>query len=64
MIVALAVSGITFTAGLPMSKVGIWIELGIRNQTLHQVDEFVYLSEIKELTKIYFRIIENYFKKN
>ena len=39
-------------------------ELGIRNQTLHQVDEFVYLSDIKELTKIYFRIIENYFKKN
>ena len=39
-------------------------ELGIRNQTLHQVDEFVYLSDIKELTKIYFRIIENYFKKD
>ena len=39
-------------------------ELGIRNQTLHQVDEFVYLSDIKELTKIYFRISENYFKKN
>ena len=39
-------------------------ELGIKNQTLHQVDEFVYLSDIKELTKIYFRIIENYFKKD
>ena len=39
-------------------------ELGIINQTLHQVDEFVYLSDIKELTKIYFRIIENYFKKD
>ena len=39
-------------------------ELGIRNQTLHQVDEFVYLHDIKELTKIYFRIIENYFKKD
>jgi succinyl-diaminopimelate desuccinylase len=39
-------------------------ELGIRNQTLHQVNEFVYLSDIKELHKIYFRIIENYFVKN
>ena len=39
-------------------------ELGIRNQTLHQVDEFVYLSDIKDLDKIYFRIIENFFNKN
>ena len=39
-------------------------ELGIRNQTLHKVDEFVYLSDIKELHKIYYRIIENYFVKN
>jgi len=36
-------------------------ELGIRNQTLHKVDEFVYLSDIKELHKIYLSIIENYF---
>ena len=40
------------------------LNLGIRNQTLHKVDEFVYLSDIKELHKIYFRIIENYFIKN
>ena len=39
-------------------------ELGIRNQTLHQVDEFVYLADIKQLHKIYLRIIENYFNKN
>jgi len=39
-------------------------ELGIRNQTLHQIDEFVYLSDIKELHKIYLRIIENFFDKN
>ena len=32
------------------------------NKTLHQVNEFVYLADIKELTKIYLRIIENYFK--
>ena len=39
-------------------------ELGIRNQTLHKVNEFVYLSDIKDLHKIYLRIIENYFQKN
>ena len=39
-------------------------ELGIRNQTLHKVDEFVFLSDIKQLHKIYLRIIENYFNKN
>ena len=40
------------------------IELGIRNQTLHQVDEFVYLDDLNELTKIYYKILENYFSKN
>ena len=39
-------------------------ELGIRNQTLHKVDEFVYLSDIKDLSTIYFRILENYFITN
>ncbi len=40
------------------------IELGIRNQTLHQIDEFVYLNDLDELTKIYYQILENYFSKN
>jgi len=31
---------------------------------LHQVDEFVYLSDIEDLQKIYLRIIENFFNKN
>ena len=39
-------------------------ELGIRNQTLHKTDEFVYLSDIEELKNIYLRIIENYFEKH
>jgi len=39
-------------------------ELGIRNQTLHQIDEFVYLKDLEDLEKIYFKIIENYFFKN
>ena len=33
-------------------------ELGIRNQTLHKVNEFVYLSDILELHKIYLRILK------
>jgi len=40
------------------------IELGIRNQTLHQVDEFVFLDDLNELTKIYYIILENYFSKS
>ena len=39
-------------------------ELGIRNQTLHQIDEFVYLKDLEDLEKIYLQIIENYFRKN
>ena len=39
-------------------------ELGIRNQTLHQVNEFVYLNDLKDLQKIYLKILENYFRKN
>ncbi len=39
-------------------------ELGIRNHSLHKVNEFVYLSDIENLKKIYLRIIENYFNKN
>ena len=40
------------------------IELGIRNQTLHQIDEFIFLDDLNELKKIYFKILENYFTKN
>ena len=40
------------------------VELGIRNQTLHKVDEYVYLSDIKDLHSIYLRVLENYFHKD
>jgi len=39
-------------------------ELGIRNHTLHKVDEYVFLDDIEELHKIYFHILENYFIKS
>ena len=37
------------------------IELGIKNRSLHKVDEFVDLNDIAKLEKIYFKILENYF---
>ena len=40
------------------------VELGLRNQTLHKVDEFVFLEDIVKLESIYFRILENYFEVN
>ena len=39
-------------------------ELGIRNHTLHQIDEYVYLKDLEDLEKIYLQFIENYFLKN
>ncbi len=38
------------------------IELGLRNHTLHKVDEFAYTEDIIKLEKIYFQILQNYFK--
>tara|TARA_B100000029_G_scaffold110214_5_gene102004 strand:+ start:6970 stop:8151 length:1182 start_codon:yes stop_codon:yes gene_type:complete len=40
------------------------IELGIINNTLHQVDEYVNVSDINDLHNIYFCILEKYFNKN
>ena len=40
------------------------LELGLVNRTLHQVNEYVDLSDLKELHDIYLRILENYFEKN
>ena len=40
------------------------VELGLRNQTLHKVDEFVFVEDIIKLESIYFRVLENYFDVN
>ena len=37
------------------------LELGLRNTTIHMVDERTSLSDLKKLTKIYYNILENYF---
>ncbi len=37
------------------------LELGLRNNTIHMVDERSPISDLKKLTKIYYNILENYF---
>jgi len=38
------------------------LELGLRNTTIHMVNERTSISDLKKLTKIYYNILENYFK--
>ena len=38
------------------------LELGLRNTYIHMVDERSPISDLKKLTKIYYNILENYFK--
>ena len=37
------------------------LELGLRNNTIHMVNERTSISDLKKLTKIYYNILENYF---
>ena len=37
------------------------LELGLRNTTIHMIDERSPISDLKKLTKIYYKILENYF---
>jgi len=37
------------------------LELGLRNNSIHMVDERTSISDLKKLTKIYYNILENYF---
>ena len=37
------------------------LELGLKNTTIHMVDERSPISDLKKLTKIYYKILENYF---
>ncbi len=38
------------------------LELGLRNNTIHMVDERTSVPDMKKLSKIYYKILENYFK--
>ncbi len=37
------------------------LELGLRNNTIHMIDERTSISDLNKLTKIYYNILENYF---
>ena len=38
------------------------LELGLRNNSIHQINERTSISDLKRLTLIYSNILENYFK--
>ena len=43
-------------------KISPCLEFGLVNKTMHKIDECVSLKDLKNLTKIYQTIIEDYFK--
>ena len=45
-----------------IKKIAPCLEFGLVNKTMHKVDECVSLSDLKKLTKIYNRILVEYFK--
>ena len=47
-----------------IKKIAPCLEFGLVNKSMHKVDEFVLLPDLKKLTKIYLSILESYFKKN
>ena len=45
-----------------IKKISPCLEFGLVNKTMHKVDECVSLKDLKNLTKIYQGILEDYFK--
>ena len=43
-------------------KISPGLEFGLVGKTMHKVDEAVSLKDLKNLTKIYLNILQNYFK--
>ena len=43
-------------------KISPCLEFGLVNKTMHKIDECVSLKDLKNLTKIYQNILEDYFK--
>ena len=44
-------------------KIAPCLEFGLVGKTMHKIDEYVSISDLKKLTKIYINILENYFNK-
>ena len=45
-----------------IKKISPCLEFGLVGKTMHKVDESVSISDLKKLTNIYLKILENYFK--
>ena len=45
-----------------LEKFHLVLEFGLVNKTMHKIDECVSLKDLKNLTKIYQNILEDYFK--
>ncbi len=45
-----------------IKKISPGLEFGLVGKTMHKVDEAVSLKDLKNLTKIYFNILQNYFR--
>ena len=45
-----------------IKKIAPCLEFGLVNKTMHKVDECVSLSDLRKLTKIYYNILNEYFK--
>ena len=45
-----------------IKKISPCVEFGLVGKTMHKVDEAVSISDLKKLTIIYKKILENYFK--
>ena len=43
-------------------KISPGLEFGLVGKTMHKVDEAVSLKDLKDLTKIYENVLQNYFK--
>ena len=45
-----------------IKKIAPCLEFGLVNKTMHKVDECVSLRDLKNLKKIYYRFLQEYFK--
>ena len=45
-----------------IKKISPCLEFGLVNKTMHKIDECVSIADLKKLTKIYHKILEEYFK--
>ena len=43
-------------------KISPCLEFGLVNKSMHKIDEYVSVTDLRKLTKIYYNILEQYFK--